>query len=374
MRWVLPRHRRVLLLGLAAVVANALRGRRRDRAAVASSPRPVPPAASWPATPRVSVLIAAWNEAANVDALVRSFLALDYPDRQLLLCAGGGDDTYARAQRWAGPTVTVHEQRPGEGKQAALRRVLPEADGEIVLLTDADCELNEAAFLRLVAPLAAGEAAVATGAAEPKPAQRDDPLVQYQWFVDREWYARRPPQVEGILGRNTALRRDVLAAIGGFDPPVRTGTDYVMGRLLTLSRYEIRSVPDSRVATEYPATADAYLRMWRRWNKNLLLHGPRFGAWGDVRGVLTAAALGAAVLGAPALAPLLGPFALVLPTLAVAQATAGRVGRVVGGARLAGMPVSSGLLVRLPLYALLDMAAVVLAVADAARPSARGRW
>ena len=134
----------------------------------------------------------------------------------------------------------------------------------------------------------------------------------------------------------------MLAAIGGFDTPVRTGTDYVMSRLLTLSRYEIRSAPGSRVLTEYPATPDAYLRMWRRWNKNLLLHGPRFAAWDDVRGVLVAFGIYGFVLGSPLLFPVLGPLALIVPLLLFAAAVSSRYRRVVAGAGLAGRPVPGG--------------------------------
>ena len=110
---------------------RATRGRRRP-VAPATAPEPVAPFADWPAVPKVSVLVAAWNEADNIDQLVESFNALSYPNRELVLCAGGADDTYGRAGRWSGPRVKVDEQRPGEGKQAALRRTLPKADGEIV--------------------------------------------------------------------------------------------------------------------------------------------------------------------------------------------------------------------------------------------------
>jgi cellulose synthase/poly-beta-1,6-N-acetylglucosamine synthase-like glycosyltransferase len=339
-----------------------------------ATPVPLPPFTTWREQPKVSVLVAAWNEADNIDDQIRSFLALRYPNRELVLCAGGADDTFARAARSSGPLIKVFEQRPGEGKQAALRRVLPEADGSIVFLTDADCEFTDDAFLRTIAPIARGEAVVATGASEPKPAQRGHPLVQYQWFVDLEWFARRPPTVDGILGRNTALHRDVLEAIGGFDTPVRTGTDYVMGRLLTRSRYQIRSVSESRIRTEYPETPTAYLRMWRRWNKNLLLHGPRYAAWPDVRGVLMAFGLYGTILGLPALLPLLGPLALALSFTLFGVAMLGRYRRVAAGAQLAGAPISWRLALGLPLYTLLDMLGVLLAVADAVRPSTRTRW
>ncbi len=179
--------RRVLLVGLVAVAAAGARDWWRGRHSHPSAPDvpSIAPIASWPSRPKVSVLVAAWNEADNIDDHIRSFLALGYPNAELVLCAGGDDDTSARAtQRAADARVKVFAQRPGEGKQAALRRVLSAADGEVIMLTDADCEFTDEAFLRLVAPIAAGEAVVTTGGSEPKPAQRGNPLVQsatMQW-------------------------------------------------------------------------------------------------------------------------------------------------------------------------------------------------
>src|SRR5687768_5466499 len=87
----------------------------------------------------VSILVAAWNEAEHIDDLIASCLRWAYPRKELVLCAGGADDTLRRARRWEGAGVRVLEQLPGEGKQGALERCLREATGEIIVLTDADC-------------------------------------------------------------------------------------------------------------------------------------------------------------------------------------------------------------------------------------------
>jgi cellulose synthase/poly-beta-1,6-N-acetylglucosamine synthase-like glycosyltransferase len=366
----------LLLLGLAGVTLQTWRLARRDRAALAraASPAPAPAWETWPARPSVSVLVAAWNEAAAIDDHLRSFCALRYPHKQLVLCAGGDDGTFERACRWANLQVVVLEQQEGEGKQQALRRCLPYATGAVIVLTDADCLLSEPAFCRLLAPLATGASRVVTGTSEPYAAQRGCALVQYQWLTDLAWSAQLPETVDGVLGRNCALLRPVLDEIGGFDAPVRTGTDYFMSRQLARAGHAIRAVPDSRIATRYPDSARAYLRMWRRWNKNLLIHGPRFGAWRDVRGVASAYLVYSAGLILALLAPLLGPAAAVPPLLVLGLASSSRARRVVAGARLAGGTLPWGLLARVPFYTCLDMLAVLLAGHDAVRPGRRARW
>ena len=50
----------------------------------------------------VSVLVAAWNEARLLREHIESFLRLSYPDRELVLCAGGTDGTLEIAHECAG--------------------------------------------------------------------------------------------------------------------------------------------------------------------------------------------------------------------------------------------------------------------------------
>ena len=268
-----PAEAAFILAGATALIWHNRRLWRRETAALAgiAATPPAPSPAVWPSRPRVSALVAAWNEAGNIEAHIRSFLALSYEERELVLCAGGADGTYCLARQWAGSRVKVLEQKPGEGKQAALRRCLAEAGGDVILLSDADCVFTDDAWNRLLEPLARGAAKVVTGVSEPKVDQRDNPLVRYQWYGDAFWTHHMPGTIDGVLGRNCALLRSTLDEIGGFDTPVRTGTDYVLSRLLQSAGYTIHAAPQSRIATEYPDSPQAYLRMWRRWNKNLIL-------------------------------------------------------------------------------------------------------
>lgn len=366
----------LLVLGLAGVTGHNWRLWRRDRTQLDQKPREVacPSPAEWPDRPHTSILVAAWNEAEHIEAHIESFRALSYPAKKLILCAGGADDTFARATPYRSAEVTVLEQRPGEGKQRALQRCLPHATGTIIVLSDADCIFSDEAFLRLVEPIVLGRARVVTGISQPRIAQRHNNIVQYQWFTDLAWSSRLPLTVDGVLGRNCAIARDVLDHIGGFASPARTGTDYVLSRLLTRAGYEIWAVPDSRIATDYPDGPQPYLQMWRRWNKNLLIHGLHFGAWKDVRGVTVASLVYGATLTLPLVAPVLGPMAAVTSLLLFSMALLNRIRRIALGARLAGRRLSAGFLARVPLYTLLDMLAVLVAYRDALSPRLRSKW
>lgn len=372
-RLVLP-DKHILFWGTFALIAYNLYVLRRTRPLKAQASSARPPIPTLARTPRISVLVAAWNESEHIDAHMRSFLALGYPDIELILCAGGSDDTLERARRYADDRMIILDQHPGEGKQRALARCLERASGAIIYLTDADCRFSDAALCALAAPLVNGQACVATGVSEPLPDQRCASLVRYQWFGDELWAAQLPPTVDGVLGRNCALLRRVVEELRVFDTPVHTGTDYFLSRRLVQAGYTIHAVPQSRVATEYPATCQAYVRMWRRWNKNLLIHGVRFGAWRDVKGVLIASGLYSSILFLPVLAPALGPSALVGSALLFGAATASRLRRAVAGAHLAGVRIGWTWFLRLPGYTALDMLAVLLAVRDSLDARARTQW
>lgn len=370
--WALP-------LGIAGCGLLALRTWRqwqRDQNTFHAKNQPVqvPQFEHWPTLPKVSILVAAWNEAPHIQRHIKSFLALSYPYKELILCAGGTDATYELALPYTNDQIVVLEQQSGEGKQRALRRCLAHSDGNIIFLTDSDCVIDDQSFVHAIEPIVQGCFEVVTGRSEPLEEQRHSPFVQYQWFIDLEWSQRLPETVDGVLGRNCAISRVTLEQIGNFDAPARTGTDYVMSRRLVEAGIPIRSQVDSLVSTEYPPDATSYLRMWRRWNKNLLIHGLHFRAWNDVRGVAVAATLYAGMGLLLVLSPLVGPIALVAVLLLFATAGLNRLRKVAGGARLAQASLTPRLALQVFASTALDMVAVLLAVHDALRPRHRARW
>jgi cellulose synthase/poly-beta-1,6-N-acetylglucosamine synthase-like glycosyltransferase len=334
----------------------------------------LPPLDEWPSRPRVSVLVAAWNESKTIERVIRSFMLLRYEPKQLILCAGGQDGTYEIARGWTGRQVTVLEQRRGEGKQRSLRRCLELAGGEIVVLTDADCALSNDSFERLVYPLTHMEVAATTGFTEPWPEQRDNVLAQYQWFEGRDREQRTPVRVHGVLGGNCAIRRDTLEQLQPFGVRAETGTDYVLSRVIVNRGKAIVSVPASRVRTRYPVTVSSYLRMRRRWIKNILIHAPRFGAWADFSTTVGAIGIAAAILLTPLLAAIGGRRVLILPLTLIALASENRIRRVALGAHLAGVRPRFAVVAASPVLVVLDQSAVLLALFDTVNPSRRLKW
>jgi len=305
-------------------------------------------------TPKVSVLVAAWNEAYIIREHIEAFLRLRYPNKELVLCAGGEDGTYGTAREYASERVIVLEQQPGEGKQRALRRCLERATGEVIFLTDADCLLNDEVFERTLAPTVNDGEPVATGVSRPLPEQLSHPFVLHRWFIEVGGVARWGRYTNGILGRNTALRRDVLETVGGFEADVRTGTDYHLAKQVLSRGHSIRHVPESAVETLYAETIREYRRQQTRWLRNVVMHGLRFGAYGEVVQCLIPSVLGALMLTGPLFALCLGRVVLTGWLLAWFHVLLSRLRYIRFGEQATGCPFLTGGYLRLPGYILAD--------------------
>jgi cellulose synthase/poly-beta-1,6-N-acetylglucosamine synthase-like glycosyltransferase len=124
------------------------------RAMVALRRRPTLSPGTWEEPPRVSLIVAAFDEEDVIAAKVANALALDYPrDRLELIVAsdGSGDATVERAQA-AGADLVL--DLPRGGKVAAQNAAAARASGEILTFSDANSVWAPDALRHLVEPFA----------------------------------------------------------------------------------------------------------------------------------------------------------------------------------------------------------------------------
>ncbi|HYO87536.1 MAG TPA: glycosyltransferase family 2 protein [Candidatus Limnocylindrales bacterium] len=361
----------VLLVGLCAVALLNLRRWHSDvrRAQVQPvSTRPTPTH-----QPPVSVLVAAWNESEKIEHHIQSFLALAYPRKQLVLCAGGTDGTFALANNFSATEhVIVLEQHAGEGKQRALSRCFNECFGEIIFLTDADCLLDNASFDATLAPLLNDGEVVSTGASHPLKSQKSKPFVLQQWLADVYVRSHWGEYTTGLLGRNMALTRKALQQAGAFEANVRTGTDYHMAQELIAHGYKIRVAPGSSVATHYADALADYRKQQARWLRNVVLHSVDYGDWQAVGRSLTPSFLGFGMILMPFTAFVLGPISLALWLVVFIHAVASRVRYCRFGSLVTGQPFIYPLL--LPVYVLTDFGVWAAVLPEYLLERLRSRW
>jgi cellulose synthase/poly-beta-1,6-N-acetylglucosamine synthase-like glycosyltransferase len=326
--------------------------------------------------PKVSVLVAAWNEANMIQQHVESFIGLQYPAKQMVLCAGGEDGTYELALCYASEQITVLPQYPGEGKQRALQRCLQQATGAILYLTDADCVLSDRAFVNTVAPVVFGQAKAATGWVKPLDDQLGNPFIAYLWAIQQYWIAKSGQYSEGLQGGNSALLRSSLDHVGGFRADAPIGEDYHLAQRLIASGYWIRAVPSSHLRTRYPALLRDYCRQKSRWSRGNILHALRFRSWRKMRQELRISSVALFVLLIPATLGGRSPTMWALWGLVVAHLLMDRVRmlltlRVFGHYRNVHI---LGYVLPMVVYTFVDCFASVRALLECVVPSWRWRW
>ncbi len=116
--------------------------------------------------PTVTVVIAAFNEAANIEETVRNKLGLDYPADKINIIvvsdeSEDGTDEIVRSIN--DPRVRLIRQTPRAGKTSGLNLALPDATGEIVVFSDANSLYQSDALNHLVAVFADPAVGYVTG-------------------------------------------------------------------------------------------------------------------------------------------------------------------------------------------------------------------
>jgi len=182
-------------------------------------------------TPRLSILIPAWNEEAVIGMSIDRLMALNYPKDRLrvyLIDDASTDETprvaIEKSKEYPGRVIHVRRVSGGEGKAATLNYgldIIWKSDwAEAVLIMDADVIYTDDSILKLARHLADSEVGAVT--ANIKEGSRDPNFVQR--FITFEYVtatgcSRRAQNSFGFLaclsGGAQLHTRENLLAIGG---------------------------------------------------------------------------------------------------------------------------------------------------------------
>lgn len=333
---------------------------------------------------RVSFLVAAWNEEPTVQYCIEAILRLNYPNLELVLSAGGADDTWRIASQFRDPQLILLEQRTGDGKQKSLQQCLEKATGEIIYLVDADCLITDSAFAQILSPiLNRNEQAVTGSPCTPFPEQREIPFVVSQCASRVYTSICQSEYCSGLLGANSAIRREALEQAGGFDAGIRTGGDYDLGKRLLRQGTRIRYEVEATFPIKFHSEVRPYLRQQSRWLRNAVIHGLRFRAYREVASCLFTSLLGLVMLVLPclvALAMFLGVSSVIVRISAAVWAAGiwnvflSRLRYLKVAAFWLGIRVSWRVLTGLPLFLLIDFVAWSIPLVQYSWKNWRERW
>ena len=111
----------------------------------------------------LSVVMPAYNEEATILEVVERVLASPWVGELVIVDDGSRDKTPELIASVADDRVRTYEQRPNQGKGAALRRGFAEATLDYVIVQDADLEYDPDDYWKLLPPLLDGKADVVYG-------------------------------------------------------------------------------------------------------------------------------------------------------------------------------------------------------------------
>ena len=116
-----------------------------------------------PATPRVTFIIPAFNEARTIGDVIDAIGCLNLNAQIVVVDDGSTDETSAVAEAALATSDGLVLKQPNRGKGAAIRAATPHIDGDIVVIQDADMEYDPADVPRLIDPILRGAADVVYG-------------------------------------------------------------------------------------------------------------------------------------------------------------------------------------------------------------------
>jgi cellulose synthase/poly-beta-1,6-N-acetylglucosamine synthase-like glycosyltransferase len=213
------------------------------------------PAASVAGTfPTVAVIVAAFNEEADIAARIENLLRQDYPRDLLRVIVGSDgstDRTVAIARGVDDPRLQVRAFDENRGKASVLNDLVADATAEILVFTDANTVFADDSVRQLVAAMDEGTAAVCGELILRKPAAGSSNADHAYWSAERRLKAAES-SIGGLLGANGAiyaLRRECFR-------PLRTDTicdDFVVAMNVAISGRGLKYVPSAVAYEDTPS-------------------------------------------------------------------------------------------------------------------------
>jgi cellulose synthase/poly-beta-1,6-N-acetylglucosamine synthase-like glycosyltransferase len=243
--------------------------------------------------PSVSILIAAYNEEQEIGATLENKLALDYPRDKYEIIVVSDESTDATdrivqqlAETADIPVKLIHQQ-PRQGKTAALNLAVPQANGDIIVFSDANSIYAGDALRRLVGNFSDPEVGYVTGKmvyTNPDGSLVGDGCSSYMkyenWMRGME---SRLGSLVGVDGGIDAMRRSLYEPLAADQLP-----DFVQPLKVVEQGYRVVYEPRALLmeqalgdaAREYPMRVRVTLRaLWALHDMRVLLNPFRFGIY-----------------------------------------------------------------------------------------------
>lgn len=232
--------------------------------------------------PLVSVIIPAYNEEIGLIETVKTLLASEYTNLEIIVVNDGSSDRshprllkFAKAWRKANRTsrrsgirlYSYYKKNGGKGR--ALNYGLSRANGEIIITIDADCAVTPQTVSNFVKPFADPAVSAAVGNVKIGNLATIVGVVQYLEFLF-SFYFKKAESVMGTIyiigGAAGAFRRQVFEELGRYNHSNIT-EDIELSVRLQQAGKKIVYVDDALVYTEGASTVAGLAKQRTRWKR-----------------------------------------------------------------------------------------------------------
>lgn len=205
--------------------------------------------------PRLTLLIAAYNEADFLVEKIENTLKLQYPRDKweiFVVTDGSTDNSGEILAKY--PEIRVFHEAPRKGKLAAVERVLPKVQTPITILSDANTLLNPGALLHIADHFADDSIGAVAGEKKISVGKHDDATASegLYWKYEsklKAWDARLY-SVVGAAGELFAFRTELYETL----PPDTLIEDFVQSMRIAQRGYKVAYEPDA-YARELPSAS-----------------------------------------------------------------------------------------------------------------------
>ncbi len=112
---------------------------------------------------KLSVLMPVYNEQAGLEAILRRVHAVPVDKEIVVVDDCSTDDTAGILERVDLPDVKVFRHSVNQGKGAAIRTAIAAAQGDAIIIQDADLEYSPEEYPQLLAPILSGDFVIVYG-------------------------------------------------------------------------------------------------------------------------------------------------------------------------------------------------------------------
>jgi len=209
---------------------------------------------------RVSVVVPAHNASATIEECLQALARQSLPRAEyevIVVDDGSSDSTRATAARYGVEVLTQDHQGPATARNLGA----DEAQGEIILFTDADCVPASNWIETMLAPFRDDQIAGAKGVYRTHQKALVARFVQLE-YEDKYDLMRKERYIDFIDTYSAAYRKEVFNNNEGFDPafPRASGEDVEFSYRLAERGYKMVFVPQAIVYHHHVDSLRDYLK------------------------------------------------------------------------------------------------------------------